>query len=79
MSEMYNPVWVILDGENLPFASWMTCEEVDRIKTDGWKETEKINLREIDNYPVPQSLKEGFTMIKDIWSTIAVGPGFKRK
>lgn len=77
MSEYYNDVMVVLDGENGVFKSYMNCDEVNRLQTNGGlSQAEQVNLRETEDRPVPESLKDGTSMITDVWVTIIPGPAF---
>ena len=71
-------VWVLLDGKNGIFDSYMPAEEVDRINfAGGLPNAERIILTETPDRPIPKMLTHGEAMIKDIWITVIPGPAFK--
>mgnify|MGYP001569343390 CR=1 FL=1 len=76
MNEIVNPCWILLDGDNPPFRSYMDVDEVARVQRVGFKHAQQINLKETDDRPIPQNLKDGITMIEDIYITLIPGPGF---
>lgn len=78
MSEYFNDVIVVLDGENPSFKSYMNCDQVALIQNNGGLScAEQVFLRETSDRPVPESLKGGISMITDIWVTLVPGPSFQ--
>ena len=70
--------WVILDGKNGIFDTYLPCEEVERINlAGGLPNAERIILRETPEKKIPKMLTHGEAMIKDIWITVIPGPAFK--
>jgi hypothetical protein len=78
MSEFFNPVIVITDGENPNFRSFMRCDIVDQIKDNGGlSQAEQVFLRETPDRQIPQCIKNGTAMIMDVWITLVPGPAFQ--
>lgn len=60
-------VMVMLDGENKPFFSYMDYAQACYIQSIGGLScAEQVNLRETQERPVPDSLKNGLTEITDV-------------
>ena len=62
-----NDALVVQDGGNPSFFAWMDQEETQRIQNSPSGYIETVHFRETADRPVPQSLKEGITEIKDIF------------
>lgn len=57
----------ILDGGNYGFFTYLKHEEAIRIQECGLANAEQINLREVPQRPVPDHVKQGLSIISDIW------------
>ena len=58
---------VVLDGQNPSFKSYMTYDNACLInQIGGLANAEQINLKETDDRPIPQDLKEGRVCIQDV-------------
>lgn len=67
MEREVTDVMVMLDGTNKPFFSYMDYEQALYIQSiGGLSNAEQVNLRETQDRPVPESLKDGFTTITDV-------------
>lgn len=67
MNEVVTDAIVYLDGKNGGFHSWMAIEEANRIMNNGGlQEAGCAVLRETDDRPIPQTLKDGQVEITDI-------------
>lgn len=77
MNEVFIPCWVILDGKNKPFDSWIKPEEVEKINAvGGLKNAVYYQLRETVDKPIPLAFQQGISMTEDIWVVLAIGEGF---
>lgn len=60
-------VMVFQDGFNKPFFSYMNAQQASEIvNCGGLSQAECINLRETEDRPVPQELKDGQSTIIDV-------------
>lgn len=57
---------IMLDGQNGGFKAWMDFDEAKRISDIGWENVNCINIRDAQDRPIPQTLKNGETIITDI-------------
>lgn len=77
MNEAFIPCWVIIDGSNRPFDTWISPDEVAKINAvGGLSNAVYFQLRETEEKPIPDDFKNGISMCKDIWVVIAIGPAF---
>ena len=60
-------IWVIQDGENPPFRSYMNYDQALYIQQVGLENAETIHLRETPDRKIPEILKQGQSCIMDIW------------
>jgi len=75
----FTPAWVIQDGDNKPFDTYIPCDEVNRIvEAGGLKHTDRIILHETEDKPIPESFKNGITSAVDILIVQVPGPAFKQ-
>ena len=66
MSEFAVDAWVILDGENKPFLSYMDYDQAALLQQIGLGNAESIILKETTDRRIPESLTQGLSEIKDI-------------
>lgn len=66
MSEYVADALIVQDGTNPSFFAYLPIEEAIRIEACGLENAVSIILRETDDRPIPESLSQGFTEIKDI-------------
>lgn len=60
-------VIVVQDGANKPFLSYMDADQANMIAScGGLSQAEQVHLRETEERPIPNSLKEGFSTITDV-------------
>lgn len=72
-----NPCIVILDGNNKPFRSYINCDVANLMIQKGMKNFESLTLRETEDRRVPESLKQGMSMITDVWITLTPNPRYE--
>lgn len=66
MKEMCTDVIVLLDGNNGGFHSYMKTTEAERIGTQGLQNAQHVILTELPDRPIPNTLKDGTALIKDV-------------
>ena len=60
-------VLVVQDGANKSFLSYMDADQANMIANcGGLSQTEQVHLNETETRPIPDSLKEGFSIITDV-------------
>ena len=59
--------WVFTTDSNYHFEAHIPRQESLRIKSVGWENAGIIFLRDTEDRPLPQSLKDGTSTITDIW------------
>lgn len=57
---------IVCDGKNNSFFSYIPIEIAEEMMLDSGLDCESVVLRETDDRPVPQELKDGQTEITDI-------------
>lgn len=58
---------VVQDGTNKSFLSYMDADQANMIANcGGLSQTEQVHLNETETRPIPDSLKEGFSIITDV-------------
>lgn len=57
----------ILDGGTLGFFTYLKHEDALRIQACGLANAEQINLREVPQRPIPEYVKQGLSIIADLW------------
>ena len=67
MSEQVTDCFVLQDGENPAFFSYMSVEDVQLVnECGGIGQVGQIHFKETPERPIPQSLKEGKSLVKDV-------------
>ena len=66
MNEYVADCWVTLDGENKPFLAYMDFDQASIIQELGLENIDSVCFKETDDRPIPESLTQGLSEIKDI-------------
>lgn len=69
---------VVLDGQNGLHRAYMMEEEFQRInEAGGLSCADRVMLRETEDRPLPDSLKNGLAEIMDVWVTMVPGKEYR--